>query len=68
MHEANDAIYGLAAYFCASNLQRVWRVAEALESGMVCINTGRISSEAAPLGGVKQSGIGRRASEKPQCH
>ncbi|MDG4853695.1 MULTISPECIES: NAD-dependent succinate-semialdehyde dehydrogenase [unclassified Mesorhizobium] len=60
--EANDTIYGLAAYFYASNLKRVWRVAEALEYGMVGINTGRMSSEAAPFGGVKQSGIGREGS------
>ncbi len=59
---ANDTIYGLAAYFYASNLQRVWRVAEALEYGMVGINTGRMSSEAAPFGGIKQSGIGREGS------
>ncbi|MDX8501784.1 NAD-dependent succinate-semialdehyde dehydrogenase [Mesorhizobium sp. VK4C] len=59
---ANDTIYGLAAYFFASNLQRVWRVAEALEYGMIGINTGRMSSEAAPFGGVKQSGIGREGS------
>lgn len=51
--------YGLAAYFYASNLKRVWRVAEALEYGMVGINTGRMSSKAAPFGGIKQSGIGR---------
>ncbi|RWJ43169.1 NAD-dependent succinate-semialdehyde dehydrogenase [Mesorhizobium sp.] len=62
VHEANDTIYGLAAYFYASNLKRVWRVAEALEYGMVGINTGRMSSEAAPFGGVKQSGIGREGS------
>lgn len=54
VHEANDTIYGLAAYFYASNLQRVWRVAEALQYGMVGINTGRMSSEAAPFGGMKQ--------------
>jgi succinate-semialdehyde dehydrogenase/glutarate-semialdehyde dehydrogenase len=59
---ANDTIYGLAAYFYAANLKRVWRVAEALEYGMVGINTGRMSSEAAPFGGVKQSGIGREGS------
>ncbi|WP_280821872.1 NAD-dependent succinate-semialdehyde dehydrogenase [Pseudaminobacter soli (ex Li et al. 2025)] len=59
---ANDTIYGLAAYFYASNLKRVWRVAEALEYGMVGINTGRMSSEAAPFGGMKQSGIGREGS------
>lgn len=62
VHEANDTIYGLAAYFYASNLSRVWRVAEALEYGMVGINTGRMSSEAAPFGGMKQSGIGREGS------
>ncbi|AYG64097.1 NAD-dependent succinate-semialdehyde dehydrogenase [Rhizobium jaguaris] len=62
VHAANDTIYGLAAYFYASNLKRVWRVAEALEYGMVGINTGRMSSEAAPFGGLKQSGIGREGS------
>lgn len=62
VREANDTIYGLAAYFYASNLSRVWRVAEALEYGMVGINTGRMSSEAAPFGGMKQSGIGREGS------
>ncbi|WP_237362004.1 NAD-dependent succinate-semialdehyde dehydrogenase [Rhizobium gallicum] len=62
VHTANDTIYGLAAYFYASNLKRVWRVAEALEYGMVGVNTGRMSSEAAPFGGVKQSGIGREGS------
>ena len=59
---ANATPYGLAAYFYASNLKRVWRVAEALEYGMVGINTGRMSSEAAPFGGMKQSGIGREGS------
>lgn len=49
-------------YFYAPNLKRVWCVAEALENGMVGINTGRMSSEAAPFGGIKQSGIGREAS------
>ncbi|RUW59952.1 aldehyde dehydrogenase family protein, partial [Mesorhizobium sp. M4B.F.Ca.ET.049.02.1.2] len=62
VREANDTIYGLAAYFYASNLKRVWQVAEALEYGMVGINTGRMSSEAAPFGGIKQSGIGREGS------
>lgn len=62
VREANDTIYGLVAYFYASNLKRVWRVAEALEYGMVGINTGRMSSEAAPFGGIKQSGIGREGS------
>lgn len=62
VREANDTIYGLAAYFYASNLKRVWRVAEALEYGTVGINTGRMSPEAAPFGGIKQSGIGRKGS------
>lgn len=62
VREANDTIYGLAAYFYAANLKRVWRVAEALEYGMIGINTGRMSSEAAPFGGMKQSGIGREGS------
>src|SRR3546814_21013014 len=52
----------LAAYFYARDLGRVWRVAEALETGIVGINTGLISTEVAPFGGVKQSGIGREGS------
>ncbi|OLP60278.1 succinate-semialdehyde dehydrogenase (NADP(+)) [Xaviernesmea oryzae] len=59
---ANDTEYGLAAYFYATELKKVWRVAEALDYGMVGINTGRMSSEAAPFGGVKQSGMGREGS------
>ncbi len=62
IHQANDTIYGLAAYFYATELKKVWRVAEALEYGMIGINTGRMSSEAAPFGGLKQSGIGREGS------
>jgi succinate-semialdehyde dehydrogenase/glutarate-semialdehyde dehydrogenase len=62
IRQANDTIYGLAAYFYATELRKVWRVAEALEYGMIGINTGRMSSEAAPFGGVKQSGIGREGS------
>ena len=62
IHQANDTIFGLASYFYASDLSRVWRVAEALEYGMVGINTGLISTEVAPFGGVKQSGIGREGS------
>jgi succinate-semialdehyde dehydrogenase/glutarate-semialdehyde dehydrogenase len=62
IHQANDTIYGLAAYFYATELRKVWRVAEALEYGMIGINTGRMSSEAAPFGGLKQSGIGREGS------
>lgn len=60
--QANDTEFGLAAYFFASDLSRVWRVAEALEYGMVGVNTGVISSEAAPFGGIKQSGLGREGS------
>jgi succinate-semialdehyde dehydrogenase/glutarate-semialdehyde dehydrogenase len=56
---ANDTPYGLAAYFYARDLGRVWRVAEALEYGMIGINTGAISNELAPFGGVKESGVGR---------
>lgn len=59
---ANDSEFGLASYFYASDLGRVWRVAEALEAGMVGINTGLISTEVAPFGGVKQSGLGREGS------
>ncbi len=60
--QANDTIFGLASYFYARDLGRVWRVAEALEYGMVGVNTGLISTEVAPFGGVKQSGIGREGS------
>jgi succinate-semialdehyde dehydrogenase/glutarate-semialdehyde dehydrogenase len=60
---ANDSEYGLAAYFYARDIGRIWRVAEALEVGMVSINTGVFSSELAPFGGVKQSGIGREGSK-----
>lgn len=59
---ANDTEFGLAAYFYSRDIGRVWRVAEALEYGMVGINTGLLSNEAAPFGGVKQSGIGREGS------
>ncbi|CAN7671425.1 NAD-dependent succinate-semialdehyde dehydrogenase [Trinickia sp. LjRoot230] len=59
---ANDTEFGLAAYFFSRDIARVWRVAEALEYGMVGINTGIISNEVAPFGGVKQSGIGREGS------
>lgn len=59
---ANDTIFGLAAYFYARDLSRVYRVAEALEYGIVGINTGIISTEVAPFGGVKQSGLGREGS------
>ncbi len=59
---ANDSEFGLAAYFYARDIGRIWRVAEGLESGMVGINTGLISTEVAPFGGVKQSGLGREGS------
>jgi len=59
---ANDTPYGLSAYFYTRGLERTWRVAEALEYGIVGINTGFISTEVAPFGGVKESGIGREGS------
>jgi succinate-semialdehyde dehydrogenase/glutarate-semialdehyde dehydrogenase len=61
--QANDTEFGLASYFYARDLGRVWRVAEALEAGIVGINTGIISNEVAPFGGVKQSGLGREGSK-----
>jgi len=60
---ANDTEFGLAAYFYGRDLGRIWRVAEALESGMVCVNSGILSTEVAPFGGVKQSGLGREGSK-----
>ena len=60
---ANDTEFGLASYFYARDMGRIWRVGEALESGMVGINTGLISTEVAPFGGVKESGIGREGSK-----
>lgn len=62
IHQANDTEFGLAAYFYSRDLARTWRVSEALEYGMVGINTGIISNEVAPFGGIKQSGIGREGS------
>jgi succinate-semialdehyde dehydrogenase / glutarate-semialdehyde dehydrogenase len=59
---ANDTIFGLASYFYARDLSRVYKVAEALEYGIVGVNTGIISTETAPFGGVKQSGLGREGS------
>lgn len=59
---ANDTEFGLASYFYSRDIGRVWRVAEALEYGMVGINTGLISTEVAPFGGIKQSGMGREGS------
>ena len=60
---ANDTDFGLASYFYSRDIGRVWRVAEKLEYGMVGINTGIISNEVAPFGGVKQSGLGREGSK-----
>ena len=59
---ANDTEYGLAAYFYAADMGRIWRVSEGLEYGMVGVNTGLISTEVAPFGGFKESGIGREGS------
>ncbi|TAN51653.1 MAG: aldehyde dehydrogenase family protein, partial [Betaproteobacteria bacterium] len=60
---ANDTEYGLAAYFYSRDIGRVWRVAEALDYGMVGVNSGLITTEVAPFGGVKQSGLGREGSK-----
>ena len=60
---ANDTEFGLASYFYSRDIGRVWRVAEALESGIVGINEGIISTESAPFGGVKESGLGREGSK-----
>jgi succinate-semialdehyde dehydrogenase/glutarate-semialdehyde dehydrogenase len=59
---ANDTEFGLASYFYGRDISRVWRVAEGLEYGMVGVNTGLISTEVAPFGGVKESGLGREGS------
>lgn len=56
---ANATEFGLAAYFCANDLDRIFRVGEALENGMVGVNTPALANEVAPFGGVKQSGMGR---------
>jgi succinate-semialdehyde dehydrogenase/glutarate-semialdehyde dehydrogenase len=63
IRQANDTDYGLASYFYSRDVARCWRVAEALECGMVGINEGMISSEVAPFGGIKESGIGREGSK-----
>jgi len=60
---ANDTEFGLASYFYARDIGRIWRVGEGIESGIVGVNTGIISTEVAPFGGVKQSGIGREGSK-----
>ncbi|OAI94848.1 hypothetical protein AYO28_07420 [Pseudomonas putida] len=59
---ANDTEFGLASYFYAKDMSRIFRVGEALEYGIVGINTGIISTEVAPFGGIKASGIGREGS------
>src|SRR5487761_713835 len=59
---ANDTDYGLVSYLYTHDLGRTWRVSEALEAGMVAVNTGRVSNEQAPVGGIKESGIGREGS------
>jgi succinate-semialdehyde dehydrogenase/glutarate-semialdehyde dehydrogenase len=59
----NNTEFGLASYFYSRDIGRVWRIAEAIESGMVGVNTGLISNEIAPFGGVKQSGLGREGSK-----
>jgi succinate-semialdehyde dehydrogenase/glutarate-semialdehyde dehydrogenase len=59
---ANDTEFGLASYFYSRDIGRIFRVAEAIESGMVCVNSGLLSNEVAPFGGVKQSGLGREGS------
>jgi succinate-semialdehyde dehydrogenase / glutarate-semialdehyde dehydrogenase len=59
---ANNSDFGLASYFYSRDISRIWRVAEAMEFGMVGVNTGIISNEVAPFGGVKQSGLGREGS------
>lgn len=63
VQRANATIYGLAAYVFTENQRRIWRVSQSLEYGMVGINTGLISNEVAPFGGVKQSGLGREGSK-----
>jgi len=63
VNAANDTEFGLAAYFYTRDLGRTWRVSEALESGMIGVNTGLISTAEAPFGGVKQSGLGREGSK-----
>jgi succinate-semialdehyde dehydrogenase/glutarate-semialdehyde dehydrogenase len=63
IHMANDTEFGLAAYFYSENLSRIWRVAEAIDYGMVGVNETAISSEIIPFGGVKESGQGREGSK-----
>ena len=61
--QANATPFGLAAYFYARDIGRIWRVAEQIESGIVGVNTGLISTEVAPFGGIKASGLGREGSK-----
>jgi succinate-semialdehyde dehydrogenase / glutarate-semialdehyde dehydrogenase len=63
VRRANDTPYGLSAYFYSRDMGRIWRVSEALEYGILGINTGVVSTEVAPFGGVKESGIGREGSK-----
>ena len=63
IERANNTPYGLAAYFYSNNMSRIWRVSEALDYGMVGVNAGVISSEVAPFGGIKESGLGREGSK-----
>ena len=60
---ANDSEFGLASYFYSRDIARCWRIAEQLEAGMVGVNTGLITTQVAPFGGVKQSGLGREGSK-----
>ncbi len=60
---ANDTEFGLAGYFYSRDIGRIFRVAEKMETGMVCVNSGILSTEVAPFGGVKQSGLGREGSK-----
>jgi succinate-semialdehyde dehydrogenase/glutarate-semialdehyde dehydrogenase len=62
IHLSNDTEFGLAGYFYSRDVGRIWKVAEGLEYGILGINTGMISTEVAPFGGVKQSGLGREGS------
>jgi succinate-semialdehyde dehydrogenase/glutarate-semialdehyde dehydrogenase len=63
IRKANDTPYGLSSYFYSRDMGRIWRVSEGLEYGILGINTGVISTEVAPFGGVKESGIGREGSK-----
>jgi succinate-semialdehyde dehydrogenase/glutarate-semialdehyde dehydrogenase len=63
VRQANDTPYGLAAYYYTRDMGRIWRLSEALEFGILGINTGLVSTEVAPFGGLKESGIGREGSK-----